>query len=381
MSRRLSFYLHIPFCVKRCGYCDFNTYTPSELQGPDVTTLTGPYLEAVKQEIELAHRELGDAEISTIFFGGGTPSLMPADELGAMMDQLRKRFSFARDMEVTIEVNPDSVNQEFLQRMRDHGANRISMGMQSAKDHVLKVLDRTHNPENVTRAVEMVRASGYEHCSVDLIYGVPGETLTDWSETVDAALSLEIDHVSAYSLIVEEGTALAARVKRGEIVIPDEEETAEKYLLIDQLCTTRGFAWYELSNWSAPGGECRHNINYWNGSHWWGIGPGAHSFVDGKRWWNVKHPRTYQSKLANGESPIHSSEVLTDENRRDEFLLLQIRLREGISHSDLTDSQISLAERFLTSGHLDEESWRDQRLVLTQSGRLIADRIVREMAL
>lgn len=367
--------------MKRCGYCDFNTYTPSELHGPDLTSLTSPYVEAVKAEIELAKADVGDAKIPTIFFGGGTPSLMPAEELGIMITALQQRFEFDEKIEITIEVNPDSVNTEFLEKMRSYGANRISMGMQSAKTHVLHVLDRTHNPENVSRAVDMVRAAGYEHCSVDLIYGVPGESLEDWRDSVDAALALPIDHLSAYALIVEEGTALAARVKRGELVIPDDEETAEKYLLVDEKCRQHGLEWYELSNWSRPGSECRHNINYWNGSEWWGIGPGAHSYFNGKRWWNVKHPRTYQGKLGSGESPIHSSEILTEANRRDEFLMLQIRMREGIEFGALDDHQIAKAEPFIASGHLESDGWKKGRIQLSQAGRLIADRIVREIAL
>ncbi|MFM8843450.1 MAG: coproporphyrinogen-III oxidase family protein, partial [Actinomycetota bacterium] len=283
--------------------------------------------------------------------------------------------------EITIEVNPDSVSEDFLKQMRKAGATRISMGMQSAVPHVLATLDRTHQPENVKRAVALAKQTGYDHISVDLIYGAPGESLEDWKLSVDAALSLPIDHISAYALIVERGTKLAARVARGELVMPSDDETAEKYIYADERFEAAGFTWYELSNWSKPGGECRHNIAYWDSSSWWGIGPGAHSYFGNKRWWNIKHPKSYQERLADNQSPIQEKEVLTAENKADEFILLQIRRREGISHSQLSQSQISRAERFLHSADLEEESWAQKKLVLTRSGRLIADRIVRELVL
>lgn len=381
VSPRLSFYIHIPYCVKRCGYCDFNTYTPAELQGPDLPTVSANYIDAAIQEIEIASQTVGRAEVPTIFFGGGTPSLMPAAELARVIESIHQRFALDPNAEITIEVNPDSVSEDFLKQMRKAGATRISMGMQSAVPHVLATLDRTHQPENVKRAVALAKQTGYDHISVDLIYGAPGESLDDWKLSVDAALSLPIDHISAYALIVERGTKLAARVARGELVMPSDDETAEKYIYADERFEAAGFSWYELSNWSKPGGECRHNIAYWDSSSWWGIGPGAHSYFGNKRWWNIKHPKSYQERLADNQSPIQEKEVLTAENKADEFILLQIRRREGISHSQLSQSQISRAERFLHSADLEEESWAQKKLVLSRSGRLIADRIVRELVL
>ena len=381
VSPRLSFYVHIPYCVKRCGYCDFNTYTPAELQGPDLTAVSAHYIDAAIREIELAAQEIGGAEVPTIFFGGGTPSLMPAAELARVIAVIERTFDLANDAEITIEVNPDSVNEEFLAHMRIAGANRISMGMQSAVPHVLSTLDRTHKPENVVRAVELARKTGFEHVSVDLIYGTPGESFDDWKTSVDTALTLPIDHISAYSLIVERGTKLASRINRGELVMPSDDETAEKYLYADESFEASGFSWYELSNWSKPGGECKHNIAYWDGSFWWGVGPGAHSYFGSERWWNIKHPKSYQERLAKSESPIQDRETLTRENKADEFILLQIRRREGISHSQMSASQISIAERYLASGDLDQASWGQKKLVLSKNGRLIADRIVRELVL
>ena len=381
VSRRLSFYIHIPYCIKRCGYCDFNTYTPAELQGPDLESVSKNYISAVLKEIELAQKTVGAAEVPSIFFGGGTPSLMPAVELARVIQEIRDRFELSPDIEITIEVNPDSVSLDFLEKMRQAGANRISMGMQSAVPHVLKVLDRTHNPENVSTAVEKARKAGFEHVSVDLIYGAPGESVSDWQQSVTSALQLPIDHISAYALIIEKGTKLAAQISRGEVQMPPDEETAEKYLIADSAFEAAGFNWYELSNWSKPGGQCRHNIAYWNGSMWWGVGPGAHSYFDNRRWWNVKHPATYQQKINAGESPVQSEEILSEENLADEYLMLQIRRREGIPHRNLKDSQVSRAAEYVDSGHLDQAEWTAQKLVLTQQGRLIADRIVRDLVL
>lgn len=377
----LSFYIHIPYCVKRCGYCDFNTYTPAELQGPNLATVSQNYIDAAIKEIELAHSKVGNVEVPTIFFGGGTPSLMPAQELGRIITTIRERFSLQKDAEITLEVNPDSVTPEFLSVMKESGATRISMGMQSAVPHVLAALDRTHNPENVVSAVDAVRSAGFENISIDLIYGAPGESIEDWKRSITAALELPINHISAYALIVERGTKLATQISRGELTLPDDDETAEKYLIADEAFESAGFSWYELSNWSKPGGECRHNVAYWDGSHWWGVGPGAHSYLDRKRWWNVKHPSTYQQKILNNESPELNSELLTDLNLADEFVMLQIRRREGIKLDSLSKAQIERAEPFVSSGHLDKNKWGEKKLVLSKEGRLIADRIVRELVL
>ena len=381
MSQRLSFYIHIPYCAKRCGYCDFNTYTPSELKSGDLDSLSSSYIDSALKEIEMAAQVVGSATIPTIFFGGGTPSLLPAAQLARVIEAIRGRFTLDKDIEITLEANPDSLTQEFLDEIKSAGATRISMGMQSAVGSVLKVLDRTHNPESVGRAVSMVRAAGFEHVSVDLIYGSPGETIDDWRRSLEYALALDIDHISAYALIVEKGTKLAAQINRGELTMPPDDQSADKYLLADQLFEAAGFNWYELSNWSKPGGQCRHNIAYWDGSFWWGVGAGAHSYLNGKRWWNVKHPSSYQEKILQGQSPELSHEILTPENLSDEFIMLQIRRREGILHNQLSSTQIAKAEEFLSSGFLDSASWQDMRLVLSRDGRLIADKIVRELVL
>jgi len=378
-SANLSFYIHVPYCVKRCGYCDFNTYTPGELNSSNLIQITTTYIDSALGEIEQAAKKLGNSQVETIFFGGGTPSLLPAEEVGRVITRISNLFDLDPNAEITLEANPDTVTKPFLDSIRKLGVNRISMGMQSAVPHVLKALDRTHNPENVVTSCELAKGAGFEHLSVDLIYGVPGESIDDWKTSFESAMELPINHISAYALIVEAGTKLAAQIKRGELTMPHEDETAEKYLLFDAAATSKGFDWYELSNWAKPGGESLHNKAYWNGNSWWGVGPGAHSFVNGRRWWNVKHPVKYQELIQQNKSPEQDSEVLTMENIKDEFVMLRIRTRDGIQLDKLSDKQLEVANQFKNSGHIESSTWSDSRLVLTATGRLIADRIVREL--
>jgi oxygen-independent coproporphyrinogen-3 oxidase len=371
----LSFYVHIPYCIKRCGYCDFNTYTPNELQdGATLEIVSNDYIDAVLRELDAAPKDV----VPTIFFGGGTPSLLPADDLGRVITAIKARNGLAADCEITLEANPDSVTQEKLAQYLKVGFNRISFGMQSAKPHVLAVLDRTHNPANVEKAITMARSAGFESISVDLIYGTPGESLEDWQETVAAALALDIDHISAYALIVETGTKLAAQIKRGDLTMPNDDLMADMYLLVDQMCEKAGLTWYELSNWSKPGHECRHNIAYWENKNWWGLGPGAHSHIDSQRFWNLKHPTTYKQKLFAGESPILDSEQLTAEQIKDEAILLGIRMRDGLKIQLLEPHQLEVLAIYRENGFVQ---LHDDRVLLTPAGRLIADRIVREISI
>lgn len=367
----LSFYVHIPYCVKRCGYCDFNTYTPNELrEGGTLEKVSEGFIDSLIAEVSFAART-NSTTIPTIFFGGGTPSLMPAKELGRVIDLLKQRWEFTPDIEITMECNPDTLSLQSLEEYRAIGVNRISMGMQSANPNVLKVLDRTHNPDNVAKSVVNARKAGFENLSLDLIYGAPGETLEQWRETVSTALSYDVDHLSAYALIVEPGTKLAAQIKRGEIAKPDDDLMASMYLAVDELAASAGLDWYELSNWGRP---AEHNLVYWRNQNWWGLGPGAHSHVDGIRWWNVKHPSKYQSQLANFESPMLEREKLTAEQKRDEKFMLQLRLHEGLALSELTPIQIGKLDEFQS-----EVEIIDERVVLTAQGRLVADRIVRTL--
>ena len=378
----LAFYVHIPYCVRRCGYCDFNTYTPSELSiSSDLTQTSKSYIDLLIREIEFARETSGATSVPSIFFGGGTPTLMSPDDLGRVIQSIRSRFEFTPDIEITTEANPDTVTKEKLAQLRSAGFNRISFGMQSSIPHVLKVLDRTHNPENVFAATEWAREVGFEEISVDLIYGTPGESMADWESSIDTALSLPITHVSAYALIVEDGTKLGAQVKRGDVVMPDDDQTADKYLLADAKFSAAGFDWYELSNWSKPGSQSRHNLAYWYGNNWWGAGAGAHSHIDGRRFWNVKHPATYTQKVLESGNPMLEQEILTPLQKREEKILLEIRLSSGIALADLSAGEIERLSEFLGEGFLRRDSWDSGRVVLSNTGRLIADRIVREILL
>ena len=379
----LAFYIHIPYCVKRCGYCDFNTYTPAELQLTEgLTQISNSYIDLLVKEIEFARNQVGESAIvPSIFFGGGTPSLMEASDIKRVITAISKQFKLDPIAEVTLETNPDTVTKEKLKQFYDAGVNRISFGMQSSVPHVLKTLDRTHNPENLPQVTKWASEVGFKEISVDLIYGTPGESKQDWQQSIDSALALPISHISAYALIVEEGTKLAAQIKRGEIAKPDDDLTAEKYIMADKAFTTAGFNWYELSNWAKPNSQSKHNLAYWLGHNWWGAGPGAHSHINGKRFWNVKHPNLYKQKIQANETVILDSEVLKGSQIESERLMLSIRLPQGVEKNTLNNQQILELTDYVNSGHLDQENWNLGRATLTLDGRLIADRIVREILL
>jgi putative oxygen-independent coproporphyrinogen III oxidase len=377
-SRPFGIYVHVPFCTVRCGYCDFNTYTAAEL-GDQRGASRATYAEAAIAEIRLARRVLGECDlpVDTVFFGGGTPTLLSAADLSSILAGVAAEFGLAPAVEVTTEANPDSVAAWDLAELRDAGFTRVSFGMQSAVDHVLHTLDRTHDPLRVPAVVEWAREAGFEQVSLDLIYGTPGESLADWATSVEVALGCHPDHLSAYALVVEPGTALARRVSRGELAAPDDDDLADKYLLGDQRLADAGLEWYEVSNWSRDeASRCRHNELYWTGGHWWGVGPGAHSHVGGVRWWNVKHPTAYAGRLASQESPAAAREVLDAETRRVERVLLEVRLRDGLPVLAL-DAHGRAAVADLVSRDLVE--LHAERLVLTRQGRLLADAVVRDL--
>ena len=378
----LAFYIHIPYCVKRCGYCDFNTYTPSELKiATGLSEVSNSYIDLLLLEIKQAKAQVGSAFVPSIFFGGGTPSLMEPSDIGRVIDQIKQEFVLNSDAEVTMECNPDTVSKENLAAFREVGVNRVSFGMQSAVPHVLATLDRTHNPENLLQVTTWAKEVGFSEISVDLIYGTPGETLSDWQKSIDAALSLPITHISAYALIIEEGTKLAAQIKRGEVASVDDDLAAEKYLLADKEFTAAGFQWYELSNWAKPDSLSKHNLAYWLGENWWGAGPGAHSHLNGKRFWNVKHPNLYKEKIQSNLSPIADSEVLEEIQIASEKLMLSLRLPSGVEKESLNQDQISELSDYVESGHLDLLNWNQGRATLTLEGRLIADQILRQILL
>jgi putative oxygen-independent coproporphyrinogen III oxidase len=371
-------YLHVPFCTTRCGYCDFNTYTAAELgSSPGASRAT--YIDSAITELDLAVRALGPAApvVSTIFVGGGTPTLLSADDLGRFVDAVADRFGLAPGAEITTESNPESIDATGLARLVERGFTRISFGMQSAVPHVLASLDRVHSPGRPQQAIHEARAAGFTSTSLDLIYGTPGESLEDWRASLDGALAAAPDHLSAYALIVEDGTRLAARVRRGELAAPDDDDLADKYLLAEEILTAAGYAWYEVSNWArSRAARCRHNLGYWRGDDWWGIGPGAHSHVGGTRWWNVKHPAAYADRLAQGVSPGYAREVLSPADRHVERVLLELRLADGLERSVLTPSEQARIPAVVGSGLVHHAA---DRLRLTVRGRLLADGLIRDL--
>lgn len=378
-STGFGLYLHIPFCSVRCGYCDFNTYTQADM--PGVSHADYPAL--VGQEIGFAQAVLDRSGIprrplASVFCGGGTPSLLPPDAIPEMLGVAQETWGLAEGAEVSVEANPDSVSDEHFEAWAQAGVTRVSLGVQSWAPHVLATLDRTHAPESVAPAVAGARRAGL-HVSMDLIYGTPGESLADWTDSLERSLELEPDHVSAYSLIVEPGTALARRVARGQLPDIDPDVQAQYYELADDMLGHAGYQWYEVSNWSrTPQAQSRHNLSYWRGDDWWGVGPGAHSHVGGVRWWNVKHPAAWASRLAAGESPAHGREVVADRDRWVESVMLGLRLREGIARDSVAGATAAL-ERAYTAGWLDPVAWTDRRVVLTLPGRLMADRLALEL--
>jgi oxygen-independent coproporphyrinogen-3 oxidase len=373
-------YVHVPFCTVRCGYCDFNTYTLTEL-GVDGASV-GTYADVALREIGLATRVLAASAptVQTVFFGGGTPTVLAAEDLVRVLDGIRAAFGLAEGAEVTTEANPDSVTPESLRTLAEGGFTRVSMGMQSAVPHVLATLERTHDPVNVAVAVEAAKAAGLK-VSVDLIYGTPGESMTDWRTSLDAAIDLRPDHISAYALVVEEGTKLGAQVRRGQVRAPEDDDEAAKYELAEQVLGAAGFGWYEVSNWARTQADrCRHNEGYWLDGDWWGVGPGAHSHVGGVRWWNVRHPNAFASRLNAGLSPAAGREVLTDEQRYDERVLLGIRLVDGLPIDDLRPQGALAVAGLIADGLVDGPSaMRPRRVVLTLRGRLLADTVVRRL--
>ena len=376
--RPLGIYIHVPFCTTRCGYCDFNTYTAAELGTLPGASRAG-YVNAAITELELAARVLApDAPaVSTIFIGGGTPTVLPPDDLGRLITAVRDHFGLAADAEVTTESNPESIDSAGLHRLREVGFNRISFGMQSAVRHVLATLDRTHSPGRAQQAVDEAKAAGFANVSLDLIYGTPGESATDWMESLDAALSASPEHISAYALIVEEGTRLAARIRRGELQATDDDDLADKYLIAEERLAAAGHTAYEVSNWSTSAAtRCRHNLGYWRSHHWWGIGPGAHSHIGGVRWWNVKHPQAYAARLTSDQSPAQARELLSAEERRVERIMLELRLADGLTTSLLTTTEkgrlVDLVARRLAV-------LQDDMLILTRHGRLLADGVIRDL--
>jgi len=385
-SRSFHAYVHIPFCRVRCGYCDFNTYTATELDGAPQSD----YAETLIKEISFSAQVLTPSgiparKLKSVFFGGGTPTQLPAKDLVKILSRLEAEFGLEQGAEVTTEANPDNVDFDYLSALKAGGFNRVSFGMQSAVPSVLKTLERTHNPENLPIVIDAAKRAGLA-TSVDLIYGAPGETLDEWRTSLEAAISLDPDHISAYSLIVEDGTKLARQIRSGQLPEPDEDLQADKYELADAMLRAAGYGWYEVSNWAktdaSTDNRSAHNISYWQSQDWWGYGPGAHSHVGGVRWWNVKHPSAYSGKLVEGVSPAAGRETLDDRTRLEERILLEIRVESGLSVDQakaVNPEAGKLIAGFIADELVDPGSALRGTLKLTLKGRLLADSLVRQL--
>jgi putative oxygen-independent coproporphyrinogen III oxidase len=380
-GRDFCLYVHIPFCAVRCGYCDFNTYTAKELGGG---ASQAEYAGTASAELDFAARAMSasglpERKLSTVFFGGGTPTLLPAADLAAILQRADRLWGLEAGAEVTTEANPDSVTPESLRVLAEAGFTRVSFGMQSAVPHVLKVLDRTHDPLRVPQAVQWAREAGLK-VSLDLIYGTPGESMADWETSLRAAIACGPDHISAYSLIIEDGTKLAARIRRGEMPGIDDDDHAAKYVRAEELLGAAGYSWYEVSNWArSESDRCRHNLAYWRGADWWGAGPGAHSHMGGVRWWNVKHPAAYAQRLATSVSPAAGRETLDAETRRVEHVMLQTRIIDGLRTTELDAAGRNAVAGLIADGLLDGPAAIAGTVRLTLQGRLLADAVVRRL--
>ena len=372
LNKPFSVYIHVPYCKKRCGYCDFNTYTPNEL---DVNDQIDSWAEATVKEIKLAKKVLKEyLVIDTIFFGGGTPSLIGNNELSYVLNTLKENFYFANDLEITLEANPDDINDEKIEIWQENDINRISIGMQSSSKKVLQILDRTHDQLNIEKSAKLLRKHGFSNFSFDLIYGTPGESLEEWQESLEFALSLNPTHLSAYSLVIEPGTKMGNDLKTNKIQKVNDDLVADKYLLADEILENHGFKWYEISNWSFNNLKSRHNLNYWQNNNWWGFGPGAHSHIEGNRWWNLKLPNQWRERLENNYSPAKAREILTSEQKLSENIMLSLRLNSGLDSKQFSSEIIN---DLIKDGliYLNERN-----LVLTKRGRLLADQVFLQLS-
>lgn len=387
-------YIHVPFCRVRCGYCDFNTYVKDFGAGADRAS----YHDSARKELALAAQFLREHKLvpppaSSVYFGGGTPTMLSVRALREILEEVVSTWGIAPGSEVSIEANPDTITDQVARELAASGFTRVSLGMQSALPQVLATLERTHRPENLPQAVAALRGAGLA-VSLDLIYGTPGESLADWEASLQAALALEVDHISAYSLVIEPGTKMHAQVERGQLSPIDPDGQAEKYEMADSLLKAAGFEWYEISNWAKrleaeklPSPQIpdatylanvsRHNLAYWRDWNWWGIGPGAHSHLGQVRWWNQKHPRGYAKSVAAGDLPVQDGEVVAAASRELERIMLGLRTAAGVK--SLRADERSQLPALVAAGYLEEAAARRGEAILTLRGRLMADYVTREL--
>ena len=356
-------YVHIPFCLTRCGYCDFNAYA-------GLDHLAAPYVDALRQEAALAARDWKEASFASIFFGGGTPTTLSSDTIGMLIESFQERFAFVGDAEITCEANPDTVKVASLALLRRSGVNRLSIGVQSFDPEVLASLQRLHSGDSARRAYGAARDAGFDNVNLDLIYGAEGETLDSWGRTLDEAVALRPEHLSCYALTVEPNTMLGRQVAAGIARAPDPDGQADMYDLACETLSSAGYVHYEVSNWALPGRECLHNLGYWEGRPYLGLGAGAHSFRAGRRWWNLRPPHQYMEALAARRFPIGGEERIGGPDGELEALLLGLRLDRGIPGSLVPPEVVEdLVGRGLARV-------RGSRVALTDRGMFLASEVV-----
>ncbi len=353
----LGVYVHIPFCLHRCHYCDFNTYE-------GLAELHEPYVDALIAHIHRLPRP--ERSASTVFFGGGTPTLLPPESLGRILGAVRDAVGLAPVAEVSVEVNPETVDEEVFTSLLAHGFNRVSIGTQSLVPRVLEQLGRTHSPERALESVRAARSAGFMNVNVDLIYGSPWETDADWTTSLRGVVDADPEHVSAYALTIEEGTPLGTMVRDGRMPDVDPDVQADRHAAAEAILGSAGLERYEISNWAKPGAACRHNLIYWSAGDYLGCGAGAHGHSSGRRYWSVRLPRDFIGRVAEGVSPEEGEELLLPETRVGEALMLGLRLTSGIHVSsfsrrfgvDLPGEHARLIDELVRAGRLERlDGW------------------------
>jgi oxygen-independent coproporphyrinogen III oxidase len=366
-------YVHLPYCERKCRYCDF--YSQTQFSGLPV------FLESLAKEINLKGQQplFNSAQFDSVFIGGGTPSLLPPKDLKNLFDTLHKNFPISNSAEITIECNPNSVSFEQLVQYKETGINRISFGVQSFDDSELQFLGRIHNSNEAVKACELASKAGFKNISLDLIWGIPGQSPESWLATLTTAIALGVKHISAYCLIYEENTPMYQDWESGKIIRMDEDAEAELYDILCKVMSDNGFEHYEISNFAQPGHKCLHNLIYWKGGDYIGFGPSAHSFVEGKRSWNYSDLTKYNQLLKNDELPVESVETLTDTQILNEMIMLGLR-SEGLEikkinkkfNLDLMEQLKPLITNFINKDLLIADK---DRLCLTDSGYLLCQEI------
>lgn len=377
--RPFEIYVHVPFCLRRCGYCDFNTYTASDLGGG---ASRQNYASVLIHEMELTRQWQDDCGIqprpvATMFFGGGTPTILPAVDLIRIVNSARQLWGFEPGIEITTEANPDTVDDEYVAELAEGGITRISFGMQSAVPHVLRTLDRTHDQRNVVAGVKAAKRYGLRS-SVDLIYGAPGETLEDWRRSLDAAIDVGTSHISCYALTVAPKTKMGRRIARGRLAPPSDDDEAAKYEIADRVLSNAGFSWYEISNWAKNDDVCRHNIGYWHNDDWAGFGPGAHAHYGNGRAWDIAHPKKWALAVESGVLPWAGTEWLDSREQIEERVMLGLRLNEFLDVFGIGgDSRVRPSTlRELTDEGLIERDASGWRIKPRLKGRLLNDILI-----